>query len=135
VPFSDDDLEAFYREIEQRTDERRSGRPVRPEPSKSQDINGRQPESSSFTDAELENFYRAIEARTAATPARKRRRAGVSKAAPPRSCPTPDKVAFASDVLARESIVAVRRHTGSGPTLRCYRCVCGAWHITSKLRP
>lgn len=131
MPFSDDDLEAFYREIEKRTDALGSGRPTRPEPP---DTRGRDApvSSSAFTDAELETFYRDVESRTAAAP-RRRRRPDSKRS--PASCPTPDKVAFASDALARQGIVSVRRHTGPGPTLRCYECVCGAWHITSRLRP
>ncbi|MDY6808362.1 MAG: hypothetical protein SW127_05020 [Actinomycetota bacterium] len=133
MPFSDDDLEAFYREIEKRTDARGSGRRTRPEPPAT-GAGGEPSDTSAFTDSELESFYREVEARTAATPRRRPRRTAESKRSS-KSCPTPDKVAFASDVLARQGIVAVRRHAGPGPTLRCYECVCGAWHITSRQRP
>ncbi|MEE4025729.1 hypothetical protein V1Y59_21775 [Gordonia sp. PKS22-38] len=132
MPFSDDDLDAFYREIEARTDARGSSPgPVRrsvpppPPPSRPDDP----ADESAFSDDDLEAFYRTIEARTAAQPARRSRRAPDRPAT--RSCPTPAKVAFADEHLARESIIAVRRHVGRRPSLRCYECVCGAWHITS----
>ncbi|GAA1480194.1 hypothetical protein GCM10009624_06340 [Gordonia sinesedis] len=78
-----------------------------------------------FADDDLDEFYRRIEALTAARP-RRRRPARPSYDA----CPTPDKEPFGTERAALDGIdriARVRRYTG----LRCYRCACGAWHITS----
>lgn len=82
-----------------------------------------------FSDDDLDAFYRDVEAATAANPARRRKSA--HKATAP-GCPTPGKDAFAAEVLARDGIDRIRTRTLGDVHLRTYRCVCGAWHITSK---
>ncbi|RPA66388.1 hypothetical protein EF294_01700 [Gordonia oryzae] len=79
-----------------------------------------------FSDDDLEQFYRGIESRTDATPRHPRRSAPVY-----RPCPTPDKDAFGSEAAANEGIGRIRQVGRRAPTLRCYRCDCGSWHITS----
>ena len=134
MPFSDDDLDAFYREMEARTAAQDDGRRRdldelraavgQPQPS---------PEEVSpvMSDADLERYYRDIESRTAATPARRPPRPRHDRLVE-RACPTPGKHAFAAENLARDGIVRIRRERGVRAELRCYRCVCGAWHITSR---
>lgn len=81
---------------------------------------------AAFSDDELEEFYRRIEAITDLDAPRRRR--------PPRAhveCPTPYKDAFGSEAAARDGIERIRVHRRAAATLRCYRCQCGAWHITS----
>ncbi|MGC4963526.1 hypothetical protein ACPXCG_22015 [Gordonia sp. DT218] len=84
-----------------------------------------------FSDDDLDAFYRDIEARTAASPPRRRRRIGVDRRGVP-ACPTPEKDAFAAEMPARDSIARIRHRIPPDVTLRCYECVCGAWHITSR---
>ncbi|MGV9670895.1 MULTISPECIES: hypothetical protein [unclassified Gordonia (in: high G+C Gram-positive bacteria)] len=79
-----------------------------------------------FSDDDLEEFYRRVEARTDLTPPRRRR---VARPRPP--CPTPDKDAFGSERSAREGIDRITESGRRSLALRCYRCACGAWHITS----
>lgn len=81
-----------------------------------------------FSDDDLDAFYREIESRTAGKPTRRPKRAAPDHP----GCPTPDKDAFAAEMLARDGIDRIRRRTVGDVTLRTYRCVCGAWHITSK---
>ncbi|AFA73454.1 hypothetical protein GPOL_c24250 [Gordonia polyisoprenivorans VH2] len=79
-----------------------------------------------FSDDDLEQFYRGVEARTDLTPRRRRRPAPVY-----RDCPTPYKDAFGSEAAAIEGIGRIRQVGRRAPTLRCYRCDCESWHITS----
>ncbi|AZG44448.1 hypothetical protein D7316_01034 [Gordonia insulae] len=84
-----------------------------------------------MSDDDLAAYYREIEARTAARPVRRRTRDRPSRRTA-LACPTPDKEAFDAEVLARDGITRIRQRSGPGVPLRCYECVCGAWHITSK---
>ncbi|WP_262365365.1 hypothetical protein [Gordonia sp. OPL2] len=141
MPFSDDDLEAFYRDIEARTaaDDQTRRRPVRDVGSLRSAVTGVTPPvpprrgapASQLSDDDLETFYRAIEERTAATPDRRPPRRPRSPRAD-QGCPTPEKHAFRAENLARDGIVRIRRERGVRAELRCYRCVCGSWHITSR---
>jgi hypothetical protein len=138
VPFSDDDLDEFYREIEARTEappgrhRRSSAIPRTPGAASAGTPPSNDPlaSESALSDDDLAAYYRDIEARTAAQRVRRRTRGSRSRTAV--TCPTPDKEAFGAEVLAREGITRIRQRTGPRVPLRCYECVCGAWHITSK---
>ncbi|MGV9711341.1 hypothetical protein ACWDTI_11825 [Gordonia sp. NPDC003424] len=81
-----------------------------------------------FSDDDLDAYFREMESRTAAKPARRPRSAKPAQV----GCPTPEKDAFAAEMLARDGIDRIRHRTVGDVRLRTYRCVCGAWHITSK---
>ncbi|MDL9946174.1 hypothetical protein QSJ19_11315 [Gordonia sp. ABSL11-1] len=141
MPYSDDDLEAFYRDIEARTaaDDRTGRRPVRDVGAPRTSVTGRTPPvpptrgaaPPGLTDDDLERFYRAIENRTAAAPARRAPRRSRTPRSD-RACPTPEKHAFRAENLARDGIARIRQERGVRAELRSYRCVCGSWHITSR---
>ncbi|MFW0794797.1 hypothetical protein AAFP30_13380 [Gordonia sp. CPCC 205515] len=82
-----------------------------------------------FSDDDLDAFYRDVEAATAAKPVRRAKSKPKTTA---RGCPTPEKDAFAAEMLARDGIDRIRARTVGGVRLWTYRCVCGSWHITSK---
>ena len=83
-----------------------------------------------FDDDELEQFYRRIESSTAAANARpRRRRRPVETAAI--VCPTPEKIAYPDYAAVTGAILAVTRASRGRPSLRCYECRCGYWHLTS----
>lgn len=48
----------------------------------------------------------------------------------PRPCPTPKKLAFTSQEEAINAALRKSRRFGAGQ--RPYRCVCGAWHLSTK---
>lgn len=90
-----------------------------------------------FSDDDLDTYYREIEARTATD--RDLRRSGTPTTARPSpdvsDCPTPDKGSYRSAADAQDTINHIRGLRPQAPMLSGYRCVCGAWHITSRARP
>ncbi|MGO3325867.1 hypothetical protein [Gordonia sp. (in: high G+C Gram-positive bacteria)] len=85
-----------------------------------------------FDDDELEEFYRRIEFSTEAASARPRPRRGrrvVTTAVI--VCPTPEKIAYPDYAAVTGAILAITRKSRSRPSLRCYECRCGYWHLTS----
>jgi hypothetical protein len=49
---------------------------------------------------------------------------------PRADCPTPDKVGFATEDLAKKRAMTVGALRGED--LRAYECKCGWWHLTKK---
>ncbi|MCF8569891.1 hypothetical protein L5G32_06385 [Gordonia sp. HY002] len=83
-----------------------------------------------FDDDELEEFYRRVELSTAAASSRpRRRRRPVTTAAI--VCPTPEKIAYPDYAAVTGAILAITRASRTRPSLRCYECRCGYWHLTS----
>ena len=89
--------------------------------------------SSGFDDDELEAYYRMIEARSDARERRRRRNTPAISYDEP-VCPTPEKLAYPPLAAVTGAIRAVGRSSRKPPTLRCYECRCGAWHLTSSRR-
>ncbi|MDL9935931.1 hypothetical protein QSJ18_04150 [Gordonia sp. ABSL1-1] len=108
-PFSDDDLAAYYREIEWRT---AANEPVR--------RRGPTP------------IHRSVRGRDSDEGSGRGRGDRSDRRRQP--CPTPDKVAYTDPAQVREAIDYGRRYRRSGVELRSYLCRCGCWHITSSPR-
>ncbi|WP_374206188.1 hypothetical protein [Gordonia zhenghanii] len=83
-----------------------------------------------FDDDELEEFYRRIEFSTEAASSRPRRRRRVVTTAAI-ICPTPEKIAYPDLAAVTGAILAITRQSRTRPSLRCYECRCGYWHLTS----
>ncbi|GAC78331.1 hypothetical protein GM1_003_00680 [Gordonia malaquae NBRC 108250] len=83
-----------------------------------------------FDDDELREYYQRMEDRTAAAHARPRRR---RREVPTVTftCPTPEKIAYDDYPAVMGAILAISRASRARPSLRCYECRCGFWHLTS----
>ncbi|MEZ5211676.1 MULTISPECIES: hypothetical protein [unclassified Gordonia (in: high G+C Gram-positive bacteria)] len=86
-----------------------------------------------FGDDELEAFYAEIERATAARHAPRRKRERPVNYEPP-ICPTPEKIAYPSLAAVTGAILALSAGARRPPTLSCYECSCGAWHLTRSRR-
>lgn len=84
-----------------------------------------------FGDGELEAYYAMIEERTAAAHPPRRRERPVNYVPP--DCPTPEKIAYPTVAAVTGAILALSSSARKSPSLRCYECSCGSWHLTKAL--
>ncbi|GAA4749365.1 hypothetical protein [Gordonia alkaliphila] len=89
--------------------------------------------TSGFDDDDLEAYYAMIEGRTAARNRPRRRREKPVVYVEP-TCPTPEKIAYPTLAAVTGAMLAISSAPRASPSLRCYECSCGAWHLTRSQR-